>query len=67
MLEVCRGEEATVATGLILLVFIGFLVAFALARVRRRMGMGMPWRLWVTVTTAVIVLAFALWAISTKR
>ena len=55
------------ATGLILLAFIAFLVALALTRVRRRMGMGMTWRLWVTVMTAVILLTFALWAVSTKR
>jgi len=60
-------EEAMVTTGLILLVLIAFLVAFVLARVRRWMGMGMTWRLWVTVMVAVILLSLALWAYSAKR
>ena len=40
-------------TGLILLVLIGILIGFVVARVRKRMGLGVTWGTWVT-TVAVV-------------
>ena len=53
------------ATGLILLAFLGALVAFLTVRVRRRMGMGSTGKTWVTIITAVIIGGLLLWAAGT--
>jgi uncharacterized protein YqgC (DUF456 family) len=53
-----------VASGLILLAFIGALVGFGVSRARRRLGLGVTAGTWVAVITGVIVLGLALWAYS---
>jgi uncharacterized protein YqgC (DUF456 family) len=53
-----------VASGLILLAFIGALVGFGITRMRRRLGLGVTAGTWVAVITGVIVLGLALWAYS---
>ena len=53
------------ATGLILLVFLGALVAFFTVRVRRRMGVGSTGKTWVAIITAVIIGGLLLWAAGT--
>ncbi len=52
-------------TGLILLVFIGLLVAFGWARLRRRLGLTTSGRAWVTVMVIVVLGVLAMWASST--
>ncbi len=54
-------------TGLILLVFIAALITFGWSRLRRRMGMGMSGRHWLTVMVVVILGVLALWAYNTHR
>jgi hypothetical protein len=51
-----------VASGLILLAFIGALVGFGVTRVRRRLGLGVTGGTWVAIIAGVIVLGLALWA-----
>jgi hypothetical protein len=53
--------------GLILLVLIGILIGFAVARVRKRMGLGVTWSTWVTTVVVVGFLLLLLYATSFKR
>ena len=53
------------ATGLILLAFLGALIAFFTVRVRRRMGVGSTGKTWVTIITAAIIIGLLLWASGT--
>jgi hypothetical protein len=53
------------AQGLILLVFIGILVAMFTVRVRRRMGIASNAKTWLMIITWAVVLGLALWASST--
>jgi hypothetical protein len=53
------------AQGLILLVFIGILLALFTVRVRRRMGIASNAKTWLMVITWAIVLGLALWASAT--
>jgi hypothetical protein len=55
-----------VTTGLILLVFIAFLVAAVFAWGRRRMGLAMTGHAWLVIMAAMVVLGLALWALSTR-
>ena len=48
--------------GLILLVFLGALVAFGWVRFRRRLGMGVTGKMFVSVMVGFILLALVLWA-----
>jgi NO-binding membrane sensor protein with MHYT domain len=50
--------------GLILLGFLGILVAFFTVRMRRRIGLGSNTKTWVTVITGCVVLGLVLWAAS---
>ena len=54
------------ATGLILLAFLGGLIAFFTVRIRRRMGMGSTSRTWLTIITGVIIAGLLLWAAGTR-
>jgi hypothetical protein len=51
--------------GIILLVFIALIVAYVVARTRRRMGLLVTGRTWLVVMVAVIIGALALWASQT--
>jgi len=53
--------------GLILLVLIGILVGFVVARVRKRMGLGVTWSTWVTTVVVVGFLLLLLYATSFKH
>jgi len=55
-----------VASGLILLLLIGVLIGFVVARVRKRMGLGVTWGTWVTTVVVVGILLLVLW-VSTVR
>ena len=54
-------------SGLILLVFIGILIGFVVARVRKRMGLGVTWSTWVTTVVVVGFLLLLLYATSFKH
>ena len=54
-------------TGLILLVFIGLLLAFFFSRFRRQLGLAAPGRMWVVIVVAVVLIGLFLWASSTHR
>jgi len=60
-------RKAKVMTGLILLVFIGILIGFVVARVRKRMGLGVTWGTWVTTVAVTGVLLLLLYATSFKH
>jgi hypothetical protein len=51
-----------VASGLILLLLLGVLVGFGIARVRGKLGMRMTGGTWLAVIAGVVVLGLALWA-----
>jgi hypothetical protein len=52
------------ATGLILLAFLAFLVAFFLTRMRRRLGLGVTGRTWAVIIAAFVIIVLGLWASS---
>jgi hypothetical protein len=56
-----------VASGLILLLLIGILIGFAVARVRKRMGLGVTWGTWVTTVVVVGFILLLIWATSAKH
>jgi hypothetical protein len=51
--------------GAILLVFIALIIAYIVARTRRRMGFLVTPRTWLVVMIAVVVGILALWAAQT--
>jgi len=53
------------AEGLILLAFLGVLIALFTVRVRRRIGVASTGKTWLTVITAVILAGLLLWASAT--
>jgi hypothetical protein len=56
-----------VISGLILLVLIGILIGFGVARVRKRMGLGVTWSTWVTTVVVVGFILLLLWVSSVKH
>lgn len=53
--------------GLILLVFIGLLLAFFFSKFRRRMGLSVSGRMWLVIVAAVVLIGLFLWASSTNH
>jgi hypothetical protein len=51
--------------GLILLVVIALIIAYVVARTRRRMGLLVTGKTWLVVMLGVIIVALALWASQT--
>ena len=51
--------------GFILLVVIALIVAYAVMRTRRRMGLLVTGKTWLMVMLGVIIVALALWAAET--
>jgi hypothetical protein len=51
--------------GLILLVVIALIIAYVVARTRRRMGLLVTGKTWLMVMLGVIIVALALWAAQT--
>jgi hypothetical protein len=60
-------REARVMGGLILLVLIGILIGFVVARVRKRIGLGVTWSTWVTTVVVVGFLLLLMYATSFQR
>ena len=54
-------------SGLILLLLIGILIGFVVARVRKRMGLGVTWSTWVTTVVVTGVILLLLYATSVKH
>jgi hypothetical protein len=51
--------------GLILLVVIALIIAYVVARTRRRMGLLVTGKTWLMVMLGVIIVALTLWAAQT--
>jgi len=51
--------------GIILLVLIALIVAYVVARTRRRMGLLVTGKTWLVVMVGVVIVALALWASQT--
>jgi len=60
-------REARVISGLTLLVLIGVIIGFAVASVRKRMGLGVTWSTWVTTVVVVGFILLLLYATSFKH
>jgi hypothetical protein len=56
-----------VASGLILLLLIGILIGFGVARVRKRMGLGVTWGTWVTTVLVVGFTLLLIWVTTAKH
>jgi hypothetical protein len=54
-------------SGLTLLVLIGALIGFGLARVRGKLGMRTTWGTWISVIAAAVIIGLVLWVYSLKR
>jgi len=54
------------SSGITLLVVIGLIVAYVVARTRRRMGLLVTGRTWVVVMVGVAIAVLALWATQTR-
>ena len=50
--------------GLILLVVIAAIVTYVITRTRRRLGMAVTSKTWVTLMLGFVVVVLALWALS---
>ena len=52
-------------SGIILLVVIALIVAYVVARTRRRMGLLVTGRTWIAVMAGVVIAVLALWVTQT--
>jgi glucan phosphoethanolaminetransferase (alkaline phosphatase superfamily) len=52
--------------GLILLVFLGVLIAFLIVRARRRLGVASTGRTWLMIIIACVLVGLVLWASATQ-
>ena len=57
-------REAPVTSGLILLAFIGIIVAFFVTRMRRRMGLGVSGSTWATIIAIFAIVVLGMWVSS---
>jgi len=53
------------SSGIVLLVVIALIVAYVVARTRRRMGLLVTGRTWVAIVVGVAIALLALWAAQT--
>ncbi len=53
------------SSGIILAVLIALIIAYAVARTRRRMGLMVSGKTWIAVTVGVVIVLLALWATQT--
>jgi hypothetical protein len=53
------------SSGIVLLVVIALIVAYVVARTRRRMGLLVTARTWIVVMVGVVIAVLALWATQT--
>jgi succinate dehydrogenase hydrophobic anchor subunit len=57
-----RVQEAAMTSGLILLILIGALVAFAYTRLRGKMKLSVSGKNWIAPIVIVVIVALMLWA-----
>jgi succinate dehydrogenase hydrophobic anchor subunit len=57
-----RVQEAAMSSGLILLILIGALVAFAYTRLRGKMKLSVSGKNWIAPIVIVVIVALMLWA-----
>ncbi len=55
------------SSGLILLGFLGILVAFYVTRMRRRMGLGVTGSTWAVIIAVFAIIVLGLWASSSQH
>jgi hypothetical protein len=60
-----RGLPVSTGSGITLLVLIALIVAYVVARTRRRMGLLVTGRTWIAVMAGVVIAVLALWAAQT--
>jgi hypothetical protein len=65
MLGAGEPGETVMADGLILLVFLGILVAVFTVRMRRRMSIASNSKTWLMIITWAVILGLVLWAANT--
>lgn len=53
------------SSGIILLIVIALIVAYAITRTRRRMGLLVTGKTWIAIAVGVVVVLLALWAAQT--
>jgi lipopolysaccharide export LptBFGC system permease protein LptF len=58
--------EAAMTTGLILLAFLGLIVAFFVTRARRRLGLKVTGGTWAVIVAVFAIVVLALWASSQR-
>ena len=52
--------------GIILLLVLAFIVAYVVARTRRRMGLLVTGKTWLTVMAGFVVVVLTMWAATTR-
>jgi Na+-driven multidrug efflux pump len=57
-------REAPMTSGLILLAFLGILVAFFVTRMRRRMGLGVTGSTWAVIIALFAIVVLGMWVSS---
>lgn len=57
-------REAPMTSGLILLGFLGLLVALFVTRMRRRMGLGVSGSTWATIVAVFAIVVLGMWVSS---
>jgi hypothetical protein len=53
------------SSGIILAIVIALIVAYAVARTRRRMGLMVSGKTWIAVVAGVVIVLITLWATQT--
>jgi hypothetical protein len=56
----------TTGSGIILLALIALIVAYVVARTRRRMGLLVTGKTWMAVVIGIVIVILALWASQTR-
>jgi hypothetical protein len=56
----------TTGSGISLLVLIALVLAYVVARTRRRMGLLVTGRTWIAVMVGVVIVVLVLWATQTR-
>jgi hypothetical protein len=67
MLEAEGLREAGMSQGIVLLLVLAVIVAYVVARTRRRMGLLVTGKTWIFVMTGFVIVVLALWAGSTHH
>ena len=54
------------SSGIVVLVVIALIVAYAVTRTRQRLGLLVTGRTWITVIVGAVIVLLALWVIQTR-